>query len=69
MTSSTFRIGGERSVRRLGVGAMHLPTSPAPPGPQRDAAICGDPEFLRAQVDEGLRRLRVDRLQPHRLDS
>ncbi|MGH3913089.1 MAG: NAD(P)/FAD-dependent oxidoreductase, partial [Pseudonocardiaceae bacterium] len=42
---------------------------PAPPGPQRDAAICGDPEFLRAQVDEGLRRLRVDRLQPHRLDS
>ncbi|MGH8930513.1 MAG: aldo/keto reductase [Egibacteraceae bacterium] len=127
MTSSTFRIGGEFGVRRLGFGAMHLPTSPAParetaiavarravelgvtlidtahlygwganeellaealhpypddlliatkvgvapPRPQRDAAICGDPEFLRDQVDEGLRRLRVDRLellQLHRID-
>ncbi|MGH3927962.1 MAG: aldo/keto reductase, partial [Pseudonocardiaceae bacterium] len=43
----------------------------APPGPQRDAAICGDPEFLRDQVEQGLRRLRVDRLgllQLHRID-
>ncbi|MGH3694022.1 MAG: aldo/keto reductase [Pseudonocardiaceae bacterium] len=127
MTSSTFRIGGEFGVRRLGFGAMHLPTSPAsaretatavarravelgvtligtahmygwganeellaealypypddlliatkvgvaPPGSQHDAAICGDPEFLRDQVDEGLRRLRVERLgllQLHRID-
>ena len=29
MTVSTHRIGGDRSVRRLGFGAMHLPTAPA----------------------------------------
>lgn len=43
----------------------------APPGPDREAAVCGRPEFLREQVDEGLRRLRVDRLQLlqlHRID-
>lgn len=127
MTSPTFRIGGERSVRRLGFGAMHLPTRPqpardaaaavvrravelgvtlvdtahlygwganeellaealypypddlliatkvgvAPPNPPRDAAIDGRPEFLREQVEQGLRRLRVDRLellQLHRID-
>ena len=28
MTVSTHRIGGDRSVRRLGFGAMHLPTAP-----------------------------------------
>ncbi|MFI5662875.1 aldo/keto reductase [Streptomyces sp. NPDC051684] len=30
MTSSTFRIGGDLGVRRLGFGAMHLPTEPEP---------------------------------------
>lgn len=127
MESSTFSIGGERSVRRLGFGAMHLPTDPgpareaavavarravelgvtlidtahlygwganeellaealypypddvlittkvgvAPPDPPHEAAICGRPDFLRDQVEQGLRRLRVDRLellQLHRID-
>ncbi|AWS44398.1 aldo/keto reductase [Streptosporangium sp. 'caverna'] len=127
MTSSTFRIGGERSVRRLGFGAMRLPTEPgpgreasiavarravdlgvtlidtahlygwganeellaealypypddlliatkvgvAPPNPPHDAEICGRPDFLRDQVEQGLRRLRVERLellQLHRID-
>lgn len=43
----------------------------APPGPGHEAAVCGRPDFLRQQVDEGLRRLRVDRLellQLHRID-
>jgi pyridoxine 4-dehydrogenase len=115
------------SARRLGFGAMHLPTAPvearrnaiavarravelgvtlidtahlygwgtneellaealypypeglviatkvgvAPPGPGREAAVCGRPEFLREQVDQALRRLRVSRLellQLHRID-
>ncbi|MEW2356322.1 aldo/keto reductase [Spirillospora sp. NPDC029432] len=30
MTSTTFKIGGDLSVRRLGFGAMHLPAEPAP---------------------------------------
>jgi pyridoxine 4-dehydrogenase len=127
MTSSTFRIGGERSVRRLGFGAMRLPTEPgaareasvavarravdlgvtlidtahlygwganeellaealypypddlliatkvgvAPPNPPHDVVICGRPDFLRDQVEQGLRRLRVERLellQLHRID-
>ncbi|PPK65688.1 aldo/keto reductase [Actinokineospora auranticolor] len=37
----------------------------------REAELCGRPEFLRAQVDEGLRGLRLDRvdlLQLHRVD-
>lgn len=130
MTPSTFRIGGERgerTVRRLGFGAMHLPTEPgpgraaaiavarravelgvtlidtahlygwganeellaealypypddlliatkvgiAPPDPPHDAAACGRPDFLRDQVEQGLRRLRVERLellQLHRID-
>ena len=29
MTSGTYLIGADRSVRRLGFGAMHLPTAPA----------------------------------------
>lgn len=29
MTSTVFRIGGDLTVRRLGFGAMHLPTEPA----------------------------------------
>ncbi|KAB8194868.1 aldo/keto reductase [Nonomuraea phyllanthi] len=43
----------------------------APPNPPHDAAICGRPDFLRDQVEQGLRRLRVDRLellQLHRID-
>jgi pyridoxine 4-dehydrogenase len=43
----------------------------APPDGDREARICGEPGFLRAQVDDGLRRLRVDRLdllQLHRVD-
>ena len=117
----TFTIGGELTVRRMGFGAMHLPTAPAE---ARAAAVavarravelgvtlidtahlygwganeellaealhpypaglvvatkvgvvpeglCGRPDVLRAQVDEGLRRLRLDRLdllQLHRID-
>ncbi|MFE1773265.1 aldo/keto reductase [Streptomyces sp. NPDC059008] len=127
MASSTFSIGGERTVRRLGFGAMRLPTAPgparetsvavarravelgvtlidtahlygwganeellaealypypddllvttkvgiAPPTGDREAGPHGRPEFLREQVDEGLRRLRVERLellQLHRID-
>ncbi|MEU4549226.1 aldo/keto reductase [Nonomuraea dietziae] len=127
MTSSTFRIGGELGVRRLGFGAMRLPTEPGPdrqaaiavarravelgvtlidtahlygwganeellaealypypddlliatkvgvgpPNPPHDTAICGRPDFLRDQVEQGLRRLRVERLallQLHRID-
>ncbi|KZB85762.1 aldo/keto reductase [Amycolatopsis regifaucium] len=120
-----FAIGGDLPVRRLGFGAMHLPTES---GPARENAIAvarravelgvtlidtahlyggganeellaealypypedvvvttkvgvvrtGDdwkydarPESLRVQVDEGLRRLRVERielLQLHRID-
>ncbi|GAA2735480.1 aldo/keto reductase [Actinocorallia aurantiaca] len=43
----------------------------APPADGREADLCGRPEFLREQVEEGLRRLRVDRLellQLHRVD-
>ncbi|MFI9437316.1 MULTISPECIES: aldo/keto reductase [Streptosporangium] len=127
MTSPVFRIGGELGVRRLGFGAMRLPTGPgpareasiavarravelgvtlidtahlygwganeellaealhpypdglliatkvgvAPPDPPHDVAICGRPDFLRDQVEQGLRRLRVERLellQLHRID-
>ncbi|MFI0357930.1 aldo/keto reductase [Actinomadura sp. 9N407] len=125
--TSTFRIGGELAVRRLGFGAMRLPTEPAParetgiavarravelgitlidtahmygwganeellaealypypddlliatkvgiaPAPSiHEAESCGRPDFLREQVDDGLRRLRVERLdllQLHRID-
>ncbi|MFJ2923835.1 aldo/keto reductase [Streptomyces massasporeus] len=34
--ASTFRIGGDLDVRRLGFGAMHLPTRP---GPDRENAL------------------------------
>jgi aryl-alcohol dehydrogenase-like predicted oxidoreductase len=43
----------------------------APPNPPHDAALCGRPDFLRDQVEQGLRRLRVERLdllQLHRID-
>ena len=36
MTSRSFRIGGDLSVRRLGFGAMQLPTEP---GPLREASV------------------------------
>ncbi|WP_433182863.1 aldo/keto reductase [Actinoallomurus sp. CA-150999] len=42
-----------------------------PPEPPREAALCGRPEVLRDQVEQALRRLRVDRLdllQLHRID-
>ncbi|MGW7268915.1 aldo/keto reductase [Streptomyces sp. NPDC054864] len=127
MTSSIFRIGGEIDVRRLGFGAMRLPTEagaareasvavarravelgvtlidtaymygwganeellaealyPYPddlliatkvaierPTPGEEAQVNGRPEFLREQVEQALRRLRVERiglLQMHRLD-
>ncbi|MEV8319950.1 aldo/keto reductase [Streptomyces sp. NPDC059900] len=127
MASSTFRIGGEIEVRRLGFGAMRLPTEagapreasvavarravelgitlidtafmygwganeellvealyPYPddlliatkvaieqPAPSEEASVNGRPEFLREQVEQALRRLRVERiglLQMHRLD-
>jgi aryl-alcohol dehydrogenase-like predicted oxidoreductase len=125
--TQTFRIGGDLTVRRLGFGAMRLPTEPAqaregaiavacravelgvtlidtahlygwganeellaealypypddllittkigvaPATATQEADICGRPDFLREQVDEGLRRLRVERidlLQLHRID-
>ncbi|GAA3852557.1 aldo/keto reductase [Streptomyces sedi] len=126
MTTRTFEIGGERTVRRLGFGAMRLPTEGAdrarglavarqavrlgidlidtahlygwganetllaealhpyprelliatkvgiaPPGPGHGILPDGRPAFLRAQVDEGLRRLRLERielLQLHEVD-
>ncbi|OLF11322.1 aldo/keto reductase [Actinophytocola xanthii] len=127
MDIDTFRIGGEHPVRRLGFGAMHLETDPAPareasiavarravelgvtlidtahlygwganeellaealhpypddlliatkvgvapPAPPLEARVDGRPELLRDQVEQGLRRLRVDRLdllQLHRVD-
>ncbi|MEV0523405.1 aldo/keto reductase [Streptomyces sp. NPDC050439] len=127
MTSSTFRIGGEIPVHRMGFGAMRLATEagearnasirvarqavelgitlidtafmygwganeellvealyPYPddlliatkvaierPRPGEEARTNGRPEFLREQVEQALRRLRVERiglLQMHRLD-
>ncbi|MFC4002146.1 aldo/keto reductase [Prauserella oleivorans] len=127
MTTTVFRIGGERLVRRLGFGAMRLPTQP---GPARETSIAlarravelgvtlidtaymygwganeellaealypypdevlvttkvgiarsgppdewrhdGRPAALREQVEQALRRLRVERielLQLHRID-
>jgi aryl-alcohol dehydrogenase-like predicted oxidoreductase len=127
MTSNAFRIGGDLSVRRLGFGAMHLPTEPGPArasslavarravelgvtlidtaylyggganeellaealhpypdglvittkvgvarsGPSGEWRLDGRPSVLRNQVEEALRRLRVERielLQLHRVD-
>ncbi|MGP3987253.1 aldo/keto reductase [Streptomyces sp. 3N207] len=127
MTSTVFRIGGGREVRRLGFGAMHLATEP---GPARETSLAvarravelgvtlidtaylyggganeellaealhpypegllvttkvgvakshpsgewkldGRPAVLRDQVEQALRRLRVERielLQLHRID-
>ncbi|GAB2956626.1 aldo/keto reductase [Micromonospora polyrhachis] len=127
MTTNTFRIGGDLEVRRLGFGAMHLPTDPGPArenslavtrravelgitlidtahlyggganeellaealypypegllvttkvgvarsGPDGEWRLDGRPEVLRAQVEQALRRLHVERielLQLHRID-
>ncbi|MER7173864.1 aldo/keto reductase [Streptomyces mesophilus] len=127
MTSEVFRISGDLEVRRLGFGAMHLPTEPGPDrenslavarravelgvtlidtaymygggsneellaealypyprellvttkiglerrGPAGEWELDGRPEVLRGQVDNALRRLRVERvelLQLHRID-
>ncbi|MEU4066194.1 aldo/keto reductase [Streptomyces wedmorensis] len=127
MTSTTFHIGGDLGVLRLGFGAMHLPTGPAVDrqaslavarravelgvtlidtahlyggganeellaqalhpypdellittkvGVARSASsgewgLDGRPAVLRAQVEQALRRLRVERielLQLHRID-
>jgi aryl-alcohol dehydrogenase-like predicted oxidoreductase len=127
MTSNAFRIGGDLSVRRLGFGAMRLPTEPGPgrasslavarravelgvtlidtaylyggganeellaealhpypdglvittkvgvarSGPSGEWRLDGRPSVLRDQVEEALRRLRVERielLQLHRID-
>ncbi|WP_328407677.1 aldo/keto reductase [Streptomyces violaceus] len=127
MTTTTFRIGGDLDVRRLGFGAMHLPVEPGPgrenalavarravelgvtlidtahlygeganeellaealhpypegllittkvgvarTGPGGEWKFDGRPEILRAQVEQALRRLRVERielLQLHRID-
>ncbi|MEU3298959.1 aldo/keto reductase [Streptomyces sp. NPDC006678] len=127
MTSTGFRIGGHQYVRRLGFGAMHLPTEPhraretslavarravelgitlidtaylyggganeellaealhpypdgvlittkvgmARSGPAGEWKPDGRPAVLRDQVEQALRRLRVERielLQLHRID-
>ncbi|MFB7088515.1 aldo/keto reductase [Streptomyces sp. NPDC056296] len=127
VTSTAFRIGGELKVRRLGFGAMHLPTEPGPArenslavarravelgvtlidtaylyggganeellvealhpypdgllittkvgvarsDPSGEWKLDGRPAVLRDQVEQALRRLRVERielLQLHRID-
>ncbi|MES4907007.1 MULTISPECIES: aldo/keto reductase [unclassified Streptomyces] len=127
MAADTFRIGGDLAVRRLGFGAMHLPTEPASDretsiavarravelgvtlidtahlyggganeellaealhpypagllittkvgvartGPGGEWRLDGRPAILRDQVEQALRRLRVERielLQLHRID-
>lgn len=127
MTATVFRIGGDLEVRRLGFGAMHLPTEPGP-GRENSLAVArravelgvtlidtaymygwgsneellaealhpypdgvlvstkvgigrsvpsgewmqdARPAALREQVEQALRRLRVERLdllQLHRID-
>ncbi|MEU7074261.1 aldo/keto reductase [Streptomyces narbonensis] len=47
MTATTFRIGGDLSVRRLGFGAMRLP---AGPGPAREASF----QVARRAVELGV---------------
>ncbi|MEU9111738.1 aldo/keto reductase [Streptomyces sp. NPDC048483] len=127
MISTAFRIGGDLNVRRLGFGAMHLPTEAGPAretsvavarravelgvtlidtaymygggtneellaealhpypdgvlittkvgiarsGPSGEWKLDGRPAVLRDQVEQALRRLRVERielLQLHRID-
>ncbi|MFF3286948.1 aldo/keto reductase [Streptomyces sp. NPDC003023] len=127
MASTTFHIGGDLEVRRLGFGAMHLPTEPGPArensltvarravelgvtlidtaymygaganeelltealhpypddllittkvgvalsGAPGEWGLDGRPAVLRDQVEQALRRLRVERielLQLHRID-
>ncbi|MFJ2831394.1 aldo/keto reductase [Streptomyces sp. NPDC087263] len=47
MTQSTFRIGGDLTVGRLGFGAMRLPTDP---GPAREGAVA----VVRRAVELGV---------------
>ncbi|MFC9701800.1 aldo/keto reductase [Streptomyces sp. NPDC056943] len=47
MTATTFRIGGDLSVRRLGFGAMRLPTGP---GPARETSL----QVARRAVELGV---------------
>ncbi|MET8678214.1 aldo/keto reductase [Streptomyces sp. NPDC004647] len=47
MTSTMFRIGGDLGVRRLGFGAMRLPTEP---GPAREASL----QVARRAVELGV---------------
>ncbi|MFD0154405.1 aldo/keto reductase [Streptomyces sp. NPDC055721] len=47
MTATTFRIGGDLSVRRLGFGAMRLPTAP---GPARETSL----QVARRAVELGV---------------
>ncbi|MFH8369866.1 aldo/keto reductase [Streptomyces sp. NPDC018031] len=47
MTSAVFRIGGDLEVRRLGFGAMRLPTEP---GPERESSIA----VARRAVESGV---------------
>ncbi|WP_329376651.1 aldo/keto reductase [Streptomyces sp. NBC_01351] len=47
MTSTEFRIGGDLTVRRLGFGAMHLPTEP---GTARESSL----EVARRAVELGV---------------
>jgi pyridoxine 4-dehydrogenase len=47
MTSTGYLIGGDLAVRRLGFGAMHLPTEP---GPARETSIA----VARRAVDLGI---------------
>ena len=64
-----FHIGGDLCVRRLGFGAMRLPTEPG--SAHEQAVAVARPEVLRDQVEQALRRLRVERielLQLHRID-
>jgi pyridoxine 4-dehydrogenase len=127
VSSTAFSIGGDLRVRRLGFGAMHLPTEPGPTreasiavarravelgvtlidtaylyggganeellaealhpyadgllittkvgvarsGPSDEWKLDGRPAVLRDQVEQALRRLRVERielLQLHRID-
>jgi pyridoxine 4-dehydrogenase len=127
VSTTAFSIGGDLKVRRLGFGAMHLPTEPGPAreasvavarravelgvtlidtaylyggganeellaealhpyadgllittkvgvarsGPSDEWKLDGRPAVLRDQVEQALRRLRVERielLQLHRID-
>ncbi len=65
MTSTAFCIGGDLKVRRLGFGAMHLPTEP---GPGREASLA----VARRAVELGvtlIEELLAEALHPSSLRS